>query len=81
MKQNLKPIIRIFAVLAILVILAFMSGLVFIVDETQQVIITQFGKPVGSPITAAGLHFKKPLIQQTNYFEKRVGCQCFKQLI
>jgi membrane protease subunit HflC len=72
MKQNLKPIIRIFAVLAILVILAFMSGLVFIVDETQQVIITQFGKPVGSPITDAGLRFKRPLIQQANYFEKRV---------
>jgi len=72
MKETLKPIINVFVVLAILVILAFMSGIVFIVDETKQVVITQFGKPVGRPITEAGLHFKKPLIQQANYFEKRI---------
>jgi len=68
----MKAIIRIFGVLFILVIIAFMSGVVFIVDETRQVVITQFGKPVGEPITVAGLHFKKPLIQQANYFEKRI---------
>jgi len=72
MKGTLKSIFRVFMVLAILVILAFMSGIVFIIDETKQVVITQFGKPVGKPITDAGLHFKKPLIQQANYFEKRV---------
>jgi membrane protease subunit HflC len=49
-----------------------MSGIVFVVDETKQVVITQFGKPVGGSITTAGLHFKKPLIQQANYFEKRI---------
>ncbi|MFH1656049.1 MAG: protease modulator HflC [Candidatus Omnitrophota bacterium] len=68
----MKGILRIFSVLFILVILAFMAGLVFVVDETKQVVITQFGKPVGEPITAAGLHFKKPLIQQAHYFEKRL---------
>ena len=72
MKGTFKTIFRLISVVAILVMLAFMSGIVFIVDETQQVVITQFGKPVGRPISAAGLHFKKPLIQQASYFEKRV---------
>lgn len=58
------------------VILAFFGLLiisdgVFIVTETNQVIVTQFGKPVGSAITEPGLHFKTPLIQKANVFEKR----------
>ena len=43
----------------------------FIVDETQQAIITQFGEPRGEPITEPGLHFKFPFVQKTNYFDKR----------
>ncbi|MDA2925440.1 protease modulator HflC [Acidobacteria bacterium AH-259-L09] len=43
----------------------------FIVDETQQVIITQFGDPVGDAITEPGIHFKVPFIQDANYFDKR----------
>ena len=43
----------------------------FIVDETQQAIITQFGEPRGEPITEPGLHFKLPFVQKTNYFDKR----------
>ena len=38
---------------------------------TDQVIITQFGKPVGEPVTDAGLHFKVPFIQEVNRIEKR----------
>jgi membrane protease subunit HflC len=41
------------------------------VGEAEQVIITQFGNPVGSPITTPGLHFKVPFIQQANFFDKR----------
>jgi len=41
------------------------------VSETEQVIITQFGDPVGAPVTEPGLHFKVPFIQKANYFEKR----------
>jgi HflC protein len=37
----------------------------------EQVIITQFGDPVGSPVVEPGLHFKVPFIQQANYFDKR----------
>ncbi|MGD9015415.1 MAG: protease modulator HflC [Candidatus Omnitrophota bacterium] len=72
MKGAFKPFINVFVTLAILALLAFMTGIVFIVDETKQVVITQFGKPVGKPIAQAGLHFKKPIIQQANYFEKRI---------
>jgi membrane protease subunit HflC len=44
----------------------------YTVQETQQAIITQFGRPIGQPITEAGLHFKTPFVQQVNYLEKRV---------
>ncbi|MEO1023640.1 MAG: protease modulator HflC [Bacteroidota bacterium] len=43
----------------------------FIVDETEQVIITQFGEPKGAAITEPGLKFKTPFLQEANYFEKR----------
>lgn len=68
----IKKILIIFAVLFGVVIAAFITGAVFIVGETQQVVITQFGKPVGRPITEAGLHFKTPFIQQAHYFDKRL---------
>ena len=43
----------------------------FIVKETEQVIITQFGKPVGDPVTEPGIHFKIPIIQEAHFFDKR----------
>jgi modulator of FtsH protease HflC len=43
----------------------------FIVNETEQAIVTQFGKPVGAPITTPGIHFKVPIIQDTHFFDKR----------
>ncbi|MCW9707854.1 protease modulator HflC [Fodinibius salsisoli] len=43
----------------------------YIVDETEQVIITQFGDPVGDAITEPGMKFKVPLIQRANFFDKR----------
>jgi len=43
----------------------------YVVKETDQVILTQFGKPVGEPVTEAGLHFRLPFIQDVNRIEKR----------
>ena len=43
----------------------------YIVDETKQVIITQFGNPVGEAVVEPGLKFKTPFIHTANYFEKR----------
>lgn len=54
------------------------SSSAYTVDQTEQVFITEFGKPVGKPINSdpavneAGLHFKKPFIQQVNRIEKRI---------
>lgn len=44
---------------------------VYVIDETQQVIVTQFGRPVGEPITQPGLSAKIPFIQKVSYFDKR----------
>jgi modulator of FtsH protease HflC len=52
-----------------LVVLLFQS--VFTVNQAEQVIITQFGRPVGNPITNPGLNFKMPFVQQVNSFDKR----------
>lgn len=67
-----KGILGVFAVAVILVIVAFVSGALFVIDESKQVVITQFGKPIGNQIVSAGLHFKKPFIQQVHHFEKRI---------
>lgn len=68
----MKTILGIISVLVIVIIAVFASGAIYIIDETQQVVITQFGDPVGDPITSAGLHFKLPFIQQAHYFEERL---------
>ena len=46
-------------------------GSFYTVDQTEQVIITQFGKPVGDPIKEPGLHMKMPFIQDVNRIDKR----------
>jgi len=67
--MNRFALIIVGAVFLALVIIV--SGAVYVVPEPQQVIITQFGKPVGDPVTDPGLKFKVPLIQKAQYFEKR----------
>jgi len=63
-----KHIIIIIA--AALVIIVALSSM-FILDETQQAIVTQFGKPVGGPRIEPGLQFKAPFIHKVQYFDKR----------
>jgi membrane protease subunit HflC len=48
------------------------SGSYYIVPETEQVIVTQFGKPSEHPVTQAGLHFKRPFIQDINRIPKQI---------
>jgi membrane protease subunit HflC len=43
----------------------------YTVAETEQVVITQFGEPIGKPITRPGLHWKTPFVQEARYFDKR----------
>jgi len=67
MKQISLLLIAVFVLLAI----ATIGGAFFVVNEAQQVIITQFGKPVGEPIMTPGLKIKTPFVQKANFFEKR----------
>lgn len=67
--KNIKQ----FALLSILLLgLMILVSSTYTVDEVEQVIITQFGKPVGKPIVEAGLKFKVPFIQAVNPIDKRV---------
>ena len=55
----------------ILLLIILTTASTYIVKESNQVIITQFGKPVGTAVTESGLKLKVPFIQKANYFEKR----------
>jgi membrane protease subunit HflC len=59
------------SLVVILLAALLLSASVYTVSETEQVIVTQFGKPVGGPITEAGLHLKVPFIQTLHRFDKR----------
>jgi membrane protease subunit HflC len=62
-----------FALIAVLGITAYLAtSAIYTVSEVEQMIITQFGKPVGDPVTSAGLKIKMPLIQDVNPIDKRV---------
>lgn len=57
---------------SVLIVLLILSGAFYTVRETDQAIVTQFGKPVGDPITAPGLKFKIPFLHKVNFFERRI---------
>ncbi|MEM9235376.1 MAG: protease modulator HflC, partial [Verrucomicrobiota bacterium] len=60
------------SVIGVLLLLILLSGSLYTVNEKQQAIITQFGKPIGDPITEAGLRLKMPFVQKVNMIEKRI---------
>lgn len=66
--MNRSHTIQSFVAVGIIILLGQAT---YTVSETEQVIITQFGEPVGDPVVSPGLHFKIPFIQRTNVFEKR----------
>lgn len=68
MDKIIRPL---FLILLIAVGIAVWDGF-FILPEGQQAVITQFGAPVGAPVTKAGLKFKTPFIQVVQYFDKRI---------
>ena len=61
-------------IVAIILVVGYIGfkSVFFEVTEGRQAIITQFGKPVGEPITEAGLHMKVPLTQEVRYVDKRI---------
>jgi len=68
MKRFLAIAGGVLALLALLVV----SGTFYVLDESQQAVVIQFGRPVGEPITEAGLHLKVPFIQEVRRFDKRL---------
>ena len=66
-----KQAVNILIVIVGIVILIVLLSSFYIVTEKNQVIITQFGEPIGDAITSPGLHMKVPFIQIANKFEKR----------
>ena len=66
--QQAKGIIA--GVIGLVIVLTALDGF-YVVHETEQVIITQFGDPIGEAITQPGLKFKIPFMQEANFFEKR----------
>ena len=68
----MRSVISVLSIALVLAAGAALMSAAFTVNETEQVIITQFGKPVGAPITSAGLKFKLPFIQDVNPIEKRI---------
>lgn len=66
-----KQIRNVILVIVGFVVLIVLADAIYVVSEMNQVIITQFGEPIGNAITNPGLHVKTPFIQKANYFEKR----------
>ena len=69
--MKMRGCLGFFLIALAFVLLGTFLGCFYAVNQTEQVIITQFGKPVGEPITDPGLHFKLPIIQEVNRIDKR----------
>ena len=67
----MKPRDIIILILAAVVALVVFAA-AYVVNEPQQVIVTQFGKPIGDPVTEPGIHIKVPFVQKVHYFDKRI---------
>jgi membrane protease subunit HflC len=67
--RNVKRLLL--AIVAATIVYILQDGIHF-VDETQQLVVTQFGAPVGRPVTTSGLFFDLPLLQTENAFDKRL---------
>lgn len=68
MKKKNKILIAVIVIILGIIVLAQSA---YIIKESEQVVITQFGKPIGDPITEPGLKFKTPFIHKANFFDKR----------
>lgn len=67
-KHSIGPIL----ILAAVALVVLINTAAFTVDQAEQAVVLQFGKPVGDPITEPGLHFKIPFIQEVRRFDKRL---------
>ena len=68
----MKALVRYFLIGIVLILIVTVLNGFYILPEGKQAVITQFGRPVGNPVTEAGLKFKTPFIQDVTYFEKKI---------
>jgi membrane protease subunit HflC len=66
-----KQVSILIVLIFILVVVVVAGGAFYVVNEAEQVVITQFGKPVGDPVMTPGLKIKVPFLQKANFFDKR----------
>ena len=75
--NNMKPmktgqVAAPLVVVAVVILLILLAASVYTVDESEQAIVVQFGRPVGEPVTEPGLHFRLPFVQEVRRFDKRL---------
>lgn len=68
----MKKIIQIVLLIIVVALTITVWDGFYILEEGQQAVVTQFGRPVGGSLTEAGLKFKTPFIQKVNFFEKKI---------
>ncbi len=68
----MNKIVRGFLLVAAVVAVIVLMNAFYVLPEGKQAVITQFGRPVGRPITEAGLKLKTPFIQEVTYFDKKI---------
>lgn len=68
----MNKILRTIGIIIVIALIVTIANGFYVLEEGKQAVITQFGRPVGQPVTEAGLHFKTPFIQEATYFEKKI---------
>ena len=68
----MKTAVKVGLGLLVVAILMVVAGTFYTLEEGQQAVIVQFGRPVGTPVSEAGLHLKLPFVQDVRRFEKRL---------
>ncbi len=68
----MNKILRTIGIIIVIALIVTVANGFYILEEGKQAVITQFGRPIGQPVTEAGLHFKTPYIQEATYFEKKI---------
>lgn len=68
----MKNIVRTILIVVIVALGLVVANGVYVLPEDRQAVVTQFGRPVGEPVTEAGLKFKVPFVQDVTYFDKRI---------
>jgi membrane protease subunit HflC len=70
--MQVNKILRTIGIIIVIALIVTVANGFYLLEEGKQAVITQFGRPVGQPVTEAGLHFKTPYIQEATFFEKRI---------